>query len=126
MPGLTVGAKVIVKGVKGRVGAEVMFLSPVIGWVESVAGGICATDLVVVSVGGIAIGGLGGSLEEETAVGLVKPTAGEIIVIGLLRYVASDLIERATLAIDFVAVVEDRAVVIDLLEAIEGKVGPVG
>lgn len=120
MTELTVG--VIEKGVRGRIGAVVMFLLSEIGWVEPVARGICATELVVVSKGGIAIGSLGGSSEGETAEGLVKFTAGEIIVIGLLMYVASDLIERATLEIDFVAGVEERIVVTDLLKVMEGKV----
>lgn len=120
LTGLTVG--VIEKGVRGRTGAVVMFLLSEIGWVESVERGICAKELVVVSKGGMAIGGLGGSSEGETAEGLVKFTAGEIIVIGLLIYVASDLIERATLEIDFVAGMEERTVVTDLLKAMEGKV----
>lgn len=123
LTGLTVG--VVEKGVRGKIGAAVTFLLSEIGWVESVARGICATELVVVSKGGIAIGGLGGSSEGETAVGLVKFTAGEMIVIGLLIYVASDLIERATLEIDFVAGVEERIVVTDFLEAMEGKVAMV-
>lgn len=121
--GLTVGVKVIVKGVRGRIGAAVMFLLRETGSVESVAGWICAIDLVVVSKGGVAIGGLGESSEEETAECLVKPTEGEIIVIGLVRYAASDLIEKAALVTDFVAGVE---IVTDLLEAMEGKVGMVG
>lgn len=75
---------------------------------------------MVVSKGGIAIGGLEGSLEGE---GLVKFTEGEIIVIGLLRYAVSDLLEKAALVTDFVSGVE---AVTDLLEAMEGKVGMVG
>lgn len=120
MTGLTVGVKDIVKGVRGTIGTVLTFLLPDISWV--VAGGICATDLVIASKWRFLIGSLWGS-EEESAECLVKPTEGESIVKVLLRCTASDLIEKAALVTDSVVAM---GTVMDLLEVMEETVGMVG
>lgn len=116
LTGLIVG----VKGVRGTIGTVLTFLWPDIVWL--VAGGICATDLVIASGWWFTIGSLWGS-EEESEECLVKPTEGESIVKVWLRCAASDLIEKAVLVTDFVA---GMGTVMDLLEVMEERVGMVG